>query len=152
MSSPSERIREARERLGLEPSEVAAAAGLNYDAYFDVEHCDDEATSNISLDQLIVIGRLIGLTPLGILEGSGFPAPARRVSLAELAGRAAERMAGEGMSAYEYGERVGWEMAPVFTDPETIRTYTVDALRDICREVGIDWHEAPPAALDEPTG
>ena len=152
MSSPSERIRETRERLGLAPSAVADAAGLNDNWYFDVEHFDHEVTGNISLDQLISIANTLGLTPLGVLEGPEFPSPARRVSLAELAELAEERVTEEGISVDEYSQRVGWDMAPVFADPEHIRTYTVDALRDICREVGVDWHEALPTELNRAAG
>jgi len=56
VSSPSERIREARERLSLDPSDVAAAAGLNDDWYVDVEQSDNEVRGNISLDQLAIGG------------------------------------------------------------------------------------------------
>jgi len=144
MSSPSERIREARERLGLSPHAVAQGAGLNYDWYFDVEHDDGEVTSNLSLDSLIAIAAALWLTPLGILEGPDFPQPAERVSLAELAELAMRRMEETELPLEAFSERVGWEMAPVFADPESIRGYTVDALRDICREVGVDWHAAIP--------
>jgi hypothetical protein len=40
-----------------------------------------------------------------------------------------------------YSERVGWELAPVFADPAYFREYTVDALRDVCAALGIDWRE-----------
>jgi hypothetical protein len=152
MSSPSTRIREARERLGLGASEVSDPAGLNDDWYFDVEHFDHEVTGNVTLDQLIVVARRLRLTPLGILEGPEFPPPPRRLSLEELAKRAEERMLAQGLSVADFSQRVGWEMAPVFADPQHVRTYTVDALQEICREAGVDWHAALPAELNEAAG
>lgn len=152
MTSPSLRIREARERLGLWPGHVADQAGLNDNWYFDVEHFDDEVTSNISLNQLVIIARALNLTPLEILEGPGYPAPSRRLPLAEVAARASQRMAADGLSVEAYSDRVGWEMALVFARPDHIRTYTVDALKAICADIGLDWHEALPAELIEAAG
>jgi hypothetical protein len=51
-------------------------------------------------------------------------------------------MVGANLSLDAYSELVGWEMGKVFENPETIRGYTVDALQDICRDVGIDWRDA----------
>jgi len=51
--SPSENIRVARDRAGLEPEDVARAVGLNKPSYVDVEGHDDEVTGNISLATVI---------------------------------------------------------------------------------------------------
>jgi len=152
MSSPAHRIREARERLGLWPGVVADAAGLNHNWYFDVEHFDHEVTGNITLDQLIIIARTLGLTPLAVLEGPEFPPPLRRVSLEALAKQAEGRMLEQGLSVADFSQRVGWEIAPVFADPQHVRTYTVDALQQICREAGVDWREALPSELNVAAG
>ncbi|MEO8621271.1 MAG: hypothetical protein ABI625_09420 [bacterium] len=152
MSSSAERIREARERAGIEPDAVAAAAGLNSDWYFDVESYDAEVTSNISLDQLIIITQAVGLTPLGALEGPGAQPPEQRVSLSALVEHARLQMLESAQTIEEYSERVGWELAPVFADPAYLRKYTVDALQDICRVVGIDWRAVLPVEIISPAG
>jgi transcriptional regulator with XRE-family HTH domain len=152
MSSSAERIREARERAGIDADAVASAAGLNPNWYFDVESYDAEVTSNISLDQLIIITHVVGLTPLGALEGPAAQAPAPRISLTELVETARRQMIAAGETVEQYSTRVGWEMAPLFANPAYLRNYTVDALQDICRTVGMDWRAALPVEITPPAG
>ena len=71
MGSPSENIRDARVRAGLEPEDVARAVGLNKPWYYDVEGRDDEVTDCISLATLMAIARTLGTTALELLEGPG---------------------------------------------------------------------------------
>ena len=69
MGSPSENIRDARVRAGLEPEDVARAVGLNKPWYYDVEGRDDEVTDCISLATLMTIHGLWARRPWGFLEG-----------------------------------------------------------------------------------
>ncbi|HEX6533708.1 MAG TPA: hypothetical protein VF041_03875 [Gemmatimonadaceae bacterium] len=147
VSSPAERIQQARTRAGLDPATVAQTIGLPEGWYFDLEHFNSEVTGNISLDQFLRLAELVGLTPLGILEGPDYPEPNRRISLAQLVDLARQQMQSAGLSVDAYSDRVGWEMAPVFADPAYLRSYTVDALQGLCREVGVDWHKALPEKL-----
>jgi len=139
MTSPGERIQEARERAGLTAQEVASAAGLSVNWYLDVEHDDGEVTSNLSLAHLGIIARTLGLSPLEIIEPASTPLPGPSLLLSELAARAQAKMKAENLSVEDYSECVGWEMAPVFANPAHLREYTFDALVHVCTNVGVDW-------------
>ncbi len=138
--SPAATIREARERLGLDPHSVAVAAGLNDHWYFDVESYDSDVTSNISLSQLGLIARRLSLDPLAIFEQSPPPVEHQR-TLVELLTLADGEMRRRDETVDTFGDTVGWEMAPVLADPDKFRQYTFDALVDLCRVLGVDWRE-----------
>src|SRR5690348_7263869 len=121
--SPAAMIREARERLGLDPHSVATAAGLSDHWYFAVESYDDEVTSNISLRQLGIIARRLSLDPLAILEESPHPAADQR-TLPELVALADREMRRRDQTISTFGNSVGWEMAGVFANPTKFKDYT----------------------------
>lgn len=51
----------------------------------------------------------------------------------------ARRMESEGLDAETLGERLGWDIRGVLTDPEALWNFNVVGLRDVCHGVGIDW-------------
>src|SRR3954470_22854729 len=118
MGSPSENIRVARERAGLQPEDVARAVGLNKPSYYDVEGSDDEVTGNISMAILAAIARFLGTTPVEVLEGEGTqPGRAKRPT-SDLVALARARIAADRLTIEAYGDRFGWNLAPVFENPE----------------------------------
>ncbi len=67
--STCDRLRKARERLGLTPEEVASRMGLSAPWYYDLEAYPDEVVSTVSLAHLQVLGQTLGLEPVTILVG-----------------------------------------------------------------------------------
>src|SRR5690349_16439660 len=106
MGSPSENIRAARVRAGLQPEDVARAAGLNKPSYYDVEASDYEVTGNISLATLTAIARCMGTTAVELLEGPGTHTNNRPIS--ELVALAKARIAADHLTVEAYGHRFGW--------------------------------------------
>jgi transcriptional regulator with XRE-family HTH domain len=139
--SPSENIRLARIRAGVEPDEVARAAGLNKPSYFDVEGRDDEVTGNISLRSLEAIAHALETTPLELLEGHGAVGAASRRPVAELIALVRARLGAERLTVEAYGERIGWDLAPVLAHPEQLWEYPFDALQSLCDDLDVDWRE-----------
>jgi transcriptional regulator with XRE-family HTH domain len=123
MGSPSENIRLARIRAGLEPEDVARAIGLNVPWYRDVEGDDDEVTGNVSLGTLMAIARTLNMTTVELLEGPGTLGDAAKRSGLELADLARARIASDRLTVEKYGERIGWDRAPVLAAPEHLRQY-----------------------------
>lgn len=141
MGSPSENIRAARVRAGMEPEDVARAVGLNKPWYYDVEGSDDEVTGNISMATLIAVARMLGTTAVELLDGPGAVGGAAKRSSSDLVALARARIAAERLTVDEYGDRVGWDMAPVLTNPEHVWQYPFVMLRSLCEDLGVEWKE-----------
>ncbi|HEX7077178.1 MAG TPA: hypothetical protein VF363_02020, partial [Candidatus Eisenbacteria bacterium] len=139
------RIREARERLGLSRSFVAASLGLQDSLYWDVEFHDDEVFTNFSIGSLARLASILQTPLCALLFGLRSEAPAARTSFASVAQRLKALTETEGLSTGELEERVGWELEGVFADPEALSTFTVAGLRDLCDAVGVDWVTALPS-------
>jgi hypothetical protein len=146
MSSPSENIRVARLRAGVEPAEVARSAGLNTPWYFDVEGHDDEVTGNISLGALKAIARSLATTPLELLEGPGMVGSLTYRSAASLMDLVKARIDAEHLSVDAYGSRIGWDLTSVLAEPERLWEFPFEMLRALCGDLDVDWREV----LDAP--
>jgi len=44
----------------------------------------------------------------------------------------------------EWSERAGWDVAPIFKDPEEIWKLNAEGLREIAEAAGIDWRLVLP--------
>lgn len=118
-------------------AEVAAAAGLNDDWYYDVEWDATEAADNLSLRQLGIVTLKVGLEPLFVLEGStAWPAQRPLTELAEAIRDESER---RGLSADALAEWLGWDVPGVQEDAGGLRDRPTRALRDVCERVGLNW-------------
>jgi transcriptional regulator with XRE-family HTH domain len=136
--STCDRLRGARERLGLTPAEVASKMGLSAAWYHDLEAYQDEVFTTVSLAQLQELGQMLGLEPATILVGDGTP-PMDRKEYRYVVDGLQRRMASESLDAETLGERLGWDIRGLLEDPEELWKLNVTGLRDICQGVGIDW-------------
>jgi transcriptional regulator with XRE-family HTH domain len=136
--SPCDRIRAARERLGMMPKEVASAMGLSSAWYDHLELVPGEVFSNVSLAHLKALGQTLGLEPATILAGDGAPYPQRR-PFEDVVDGLRRQMESAHIDADTLGERLGWDIRALLADPEQLWNFNVDGLRDVCEGVGIDW-------------
>jgi transcriptional regulator with XRE-family HTH domain len=141
MGSPSENIRAARIRAGLQPEDVARAVGLSKPSYYDIEGRDDEVTGNISVATLMAIARTLGTTAAELLDGAGTVAGAPKRSSSEIVDLTRARIAAEHVTVEAYGDRIGWDMAPVLKNPEHVWRYPFVMLQALCGDLGVDWKE-----------
>jgi transcriptional regulator with XRE-family HTH domain len=142
MSSPSENVRLARIRAGIEPEEVARAAGLNKPTYvFHVEARDEDVTGNISLRALKAIARTLGTTPLEILEGAGAVRAGAHRSSASLADLVRLRIDAENLTVGSYGDRIGWNVESILRDPGRLWDYPFEMLQALCEDLRVDWRD-----------
>ncbi|HET9251535.1 MAG TPA: helix-turn-helix transcriptional regulator [Candidatus Eisenbacteria bacterium] len=144
MSTPSQRIRAARERTGLQIGEVAYRCGLSYEHYNDIESYDDDAAQTISLEALRRLSRSLGVTALFILEGADAATPTARITFAEFAACVAEAVRSSGKDVETWGEEAGWDVAPLLDDPGEIWGLNGEALREIAEAAGVDWRAVLP--------
>lgn len=125
----------------MEPDEVARAAGLNKPSYFDLEGSDDEVTGNISLRSLTAIAHALKATPLELLAGHGAAGLLPPRAAAELVALARTRLSAERLTVEAYSHRIGWDLAPVFADPEYFWEYPFATLQALCEDLTVDWRE-----------
>lgn len=143
-STPPERIRAARERAGLELLDLAQQLELPFAHYCDLEMFEDEAATTISLETLQHLGRLLGLTPLQILEGDEAVVPSARLTFAEFSSAVAAAITKAGGDVEAWEDEAGWEVRPLLQDPETIWKLDAEALCDIAKAAGVDWRAVLP--------
>ena len=136
--TPCDRIRAARERLGLTPEEVASTIGLSALWYYHLEADPDEVFSNLSLRHLQRLGQALGLEPTNILVDNAKP-PTQRIEFRDVVVRLQRRMELEGFDAETLGKHLGWQIGGALADPEELWHFNVAGLRDVCQGVGVDW-------------
>ena len=141
--SPCDRIRAARQRLGLTPQQVARTMGLSALWYDHLETDPDEVFSNLSLAHIKALGQTLGLEPAEILVGDGTP-PMERRDFRDVVVGLQRRMETEGLDAETLGERLGWEIRGILAAPDELWRFNVDGLRDVCQGVGVDWFAVLP--------
>ena len=134
-----ERIRRARESLGLSEKQVAEALQLPIAWYCDVEAYPWEVFSTVSLSRLQLLGRVLRLEPREILVGDPDGSPTGTIAFKELSAAVARKMAERSLDVQAASERVGWELSEVLGDPEKFWDFNIEGLRDVCGFAEIDW-------------
>ena len=119
---------------------MARAVGLNTPSYYDVEADDDEVTGNISLATLAAIARTLHTTVIELVEGPDAPGGTTR-SAFELVALVEARIAAEDLTVHAYGERIGWDLTPLFVNTEHLWKYPLVMLQALCDDVAVDWKE-----------
>ena len=138
------RIKEARERVGLSESEIAARLGMTASEYWDIELHDDEAFNVFAIAELAQLADILGVPLDALLFGKNLESPPSRTPYAVIAERLVGVMASECLTVDNLSDRVGWDLAGVLRDPQALDQFNVVGLRDVCRAVGVDWVSALP--------
>ena len=138
--APHIRFREARERLGLSPDEVAAQSGVSDAGVWDIEACEGDLTCCYSPRDVQKFCRVLGIRPAELF-GEEISEPA--VSADELARRIHEECRSRGVTLEQFEDAVGWRLSACIEPPERLlEEMTVDGLQWLCRELRIDWRRA----------
>jgi DNA-binding XRE family transcriptional regulator len=134
------RLRTAREQAGRSLDEMAALLGVTREAYWDLESYDDEVLTCLSLAQVVVLCRTLGLAPRALFAEESGDEPGA-ITLEALRLKMTAHLQAEQMDLAAFEARVGWEVATWLERPLKLCTerYNVDALRDICKEIGVNW-------------
>jgi transcriptional regulator with XRE-family HTH domain len=137
---PRLRFREARERLGLSPDEVATRSGISAPSIWDLEEIEGELTSNYSPRDLQQLCRLLGIQPAELFGGELSEPP---VSANELARLIHDECRSRGVTLEQFEDAVGWRLSACIDPPgKLLEDMTVDGLQWLCRELRIDWRRA----------
>ena len=138
--APHLRFREARERLGLSPEEVATQSGVRDAGVWDIEECEGDLTCCYSPSDVQRFCRVLRIHP-SELFGERISEPA--VSPDELVRRIREECRSRGVTLEQFEDAVGWRLSACIDPPQRLlEDMTVDGLQWLCRELRIDWRRA----------
>jgi transcriptional regulator with XRE-family HTH domain len=132
-------IRTAREAAGKDPGELAAALGMTYESYRDLEWHDDEITTVVSFREVTKLAELLELD-LRRLFGGG----AGVLTFEDLA--AAVRARTTEVPLEQLENELGWELADPLADPQAFGEFSLDGLADVATPFGLDWRELLPTS------
>ena len=134
------RLRTAREQTGRSIDTMAALLGMTREAYWDLESYDDEVLTCISIAQCAVLCRTLGMAPHTLFAEESSDEPGA-INLEVLGLKITAHLQAEQMDLSAFEERVGWDVATWLERPQAFFTarYPVDALRDICQAIGVNW-------------
>jgi transcriptional regulator with XRE-family HTH domain len=138
--APHIRFREARERAGLSPDELAAKSGVSDAAIWDIEASEHDLTCCYSPRDVQKFCRVLGIRPVELF-GDEISEPA--VSPDELVRLIHEECHSRGVTLEQFEDAVGWRLTACIEPPEKLlEDMTVDGLQWLCRELRIDWRRA----------
>ena len=144
----AQRIRRAREALTLTQDDVADRWGEQPSMYWDLELFDDEAFTVISVRQLQRLASVLKTSLNVLLFGKEPPLPLPTVPYPEVIARLEDRMIRDAVSVEQLGDRIGWDLQPLVTDPRTVGDLSVAALWYVCRAIDLDWVSVMNATLE----
>jgi hypothetical protein len=137
-TAPHIRFREARERLGLSPDELAAQSGFSASGVWDIEAREGDLTCCYSPNDVRKFCRVLGIRPVELFAAE-ISEPA--VSASELVRLIRDECRSRGVTLEQFEDAVGWRLNACIEPPERLLDdITVDGLQWLCRELHIDWH------------
>jgi hypothetical protein len=135
----AERIRAAREHLGITEAEVARRWGQQPSLYWDLELRDDELFTCVAFGTLAPLAEALELPLLVLLFGEEPPSRPAEVEYSQVAERLRHRLSSEGLTVDALSELVGWELRGVLDDPASLATFNVVGVYDVRTAAGVDW-------------
>ncbi len=139
-TNPRLRFREARERLGLNESELAIQSGLYDAAIWDIEACEGDLTCCYSPSDLRKICKILCIHPVELF-GEKISEP--EVSAEELVRLIHEECCLRGITLEQFEDMVGWRLSACIKPPQRLlEDLSIDGLQWLCRELRIDWRRA----------
>jgi transcriptional regulator with XRE-family HTH domain len=136
-ASTAARFRTARERAGLSIAETAARAGISEPCVWDLESYDDELMTVYSPGDLQRFVAIFAVYPRDLVGTEDRDDP---VSIDELASAICEHCRALGLTINEFSDAAGWDVSKVMDAPQLLLSdISIDGIRDICHELGIDW-------------
>ena len=136
-TAPHLRFREARERLGLSPDEVASRSGISSASIWDIEQFEHDLTACYSPRDLQRFCRILGIRPVELVADSIAEPP---ISANGLVQRVQTECRSRGVTMEQFENTVGWRLSACIEPPQKLlEDMTVDGLQWLCRELHIDW-------------
>jgi transcriptional regulator with XRE-family HTH domain len=133
-NGPRQRLIAARMRSGKSEKEVANIAGTSPYNYYDLECHDSELYQATPLFELRKICEALGIKIIDLFTKSG-----ATEGIAQLADEIRRYLNEKNRPLAEFEEAAGWEVGEFIDNPNSALELPIDWLRDVCRELGVDW-------------
>jgi len=130
-------LRNQREKSGRAAEELAAAAGISVQAYYDLETHDDELNMAVSIAGIGSVARELDVKPSVLYGGSS----SRSTSLNELVSIVRKHIEAEGRPVADFEIEIGWSIEAALSNPEALRGFNADGLKAVCEAVNVNWFE-----------
>ena len=132
-------LRTAREKAKKSVEDMAESLEISVAAYQDLESFDDEIIDCISLQQLVILSKVLHLNLIDFFSDS-YEVPQETVSLEDLANTIREFLITQHITNNELQELAGWEgIDRCLERPLDFLKYNITALIDICEIVKVNW-------------
>jgi transcriptional regulator with XRE-family HTH domain len=142
--TPADRLKRARQAVGLDEHAVAQLVGISSPAYYDLEGHQHELAQSLSLETLCHLGEVAKVDPLVLLIGDRGSSVERSIQFEDVVQQLTEQMAALGLDAERFGARVGWDVTKILADPQELWELNSDGFVDIAEGAGLKWTSAFP--------
>ena len=133
------RLRTAREMANKSVEAMAKSLEISEAAYRDLEAFDDETIDCISLQQVVIVSKVLHLNLIDFFSDSR-ELPQESVSLEDLANKIKDFLITHHITSSELQDKAGWEgIEECLEHPSNFLKYNITALVDICETVRINW-------------
>ncbi|HZV35139.1 MAG TPA: helix-turn-helix transcriptional regulator [Verrucomicrobiae bacterium] len=137
MTSCPTSIREARERAGLPPEEAARRMCISRSLLRSLESNDDELTALHSPADVQRFCHVLGVRPAELLD---VKCQGKPLTPEDIAAKIFDHCRKKGVDISQFEDTVGWCVTRSLEKPRRfLQDYSLDALRDICRELNLEW-------------
>jgi len=137
------RLKHARETAGKGPQDLGSFVGGTSN-YHDIENCNGELYMAPSLGELAALCLALGIKTRDVFDHRSPIVTEPSISPENLIARIKDYVSKNAISVAEFENRVGFEIGPSLNDTSKLMDWTVDFLRWLCRELGLDWRLALP--------
>jgi transcriptional regulator with XRE-family HTH domain len=137
-------LRQLRESQGRTHEELARAADITVESYYDLESYDSELDMAIAVIRVARIARGLGVSPSLLYGGTSKGA----VSTHDLASRIGKHLDQSGQSLKQFEDQVGYTIGEALADPEKFGECNADELRAVTAAVKVNWFDVLDHLLD----
>nr|BAJ06882.1 hypothetical protein [uncultured bacterium] len=139
MKDLADRLSLLGKNKNLEAKDVAERIGINENWYRDVESYHDEFTTNISIKQAVELTKILETSVLALLSENNKNSKANNINPKEIIEGIKQFQEKSKISLEELENKIGWEIEPIYNDPNLIWERPIVFLQDTASVVGTNW-------------
>ena len=140
--SYNDRLKDLRIRTGKTQQDVCDLLVMDLHHYEELETYSSELTEVASIYEISRIARVLGVPSRAIFSDTvvtGEP-----ISLGELSLKIKNHLNTNRVSMEEFENQVGYEIGTSIDNSSKMLDWSLDCLRFVCVEIGVDWLNALP--------
>jgi transcriptional regulator with XRE-family HTH domain len=132
-------LKAAREARGFSQRDLVARFGAERHLCPDLELHEDELFTCISVADLLHLAAVLHTSAAALLFGEGPSQAVPTTTFSDVAESVRAAVLSSGKTPDDWGELVGWDIAPLLKDAQNLGDFNIQGLRDVCKGIGLDW-------------